>query len=59
MSKLEIKKCVLEIIDSLCDRSGFDDWWYNLGDEIEGEIVTELETIIERRLKQNKDDNRS
>ena len=59
MSNLEIKKCVLEIIDSLCDRSGFDDWWYNLGDEIEGEIVTELETIIERRLNQNKDDNRS
>ena len=59
MSNLEIKKCVLEIIDSLCDRSGFDDWWYNLGDEIEGEIVTELETIIERRLNQNKDDSRS
>ena len=54
MSKLEIKKCVLEIIDSLCDRNGFDDWWYNLGDDIEKEITTELESIIERRL--NKDE---
>jgi hypothetical protein len=54
MSKLEIKKCVLEIIDSLCDRSGFDDWWYNLDDDIEKEITTELESIIERRL--NKDE---
>ncbi len=54
MSKLEIKKCVLEIIDSLCDRNGFDDWWYNLGDDIEKEITAELESIIERRL--NKDE---
>jgi hypothetical protein len=54
MSKLEIKKCVLEIIDSLCDRNGFDDWWYNLDDDIEKEITTELESIIERRL--NKDE---
>jgi hypothetical protein len=51
MSKLEIKKCVLEIIDSLCDRNGFDDWWYNLGDDIEEEIITEFESIIENRLK--------
>jgi hypothetical protein len=56
MSKLEIKKCVLEIIDSLCDRNGFDDWWYNLDDDIEKEITTELESIIERRLNKDKDD---
>ena len=51
--KLEIKKCVLEIIDLLCDRNGFDDWWDNLGDDIENEITTELESIIERRLKKD------
>jgi len=56
MSKLEIKKCVLEIIDSLCDRNGFDDLWYNLDDDIENEITTELESIIERRLNKDKDD---
>jgi hypothetical protein len=47
MSKREIKKCVLEIIDSLGNRSGFDDWWYNLDDDIEKEIERELEGIIE------------
>jgi len=56
MTKLEIKKCVLEIIDSLCDRNGFDDWWYNLDDEIENEITKELESIIKRRLNKNKDE---
>jgi hypothetical protein len=55
MSKLEIKKCVLEIIDSLCDRNDeVDDWWNNLDDDIEEEITSELESIIERRL--NKDE---
>ena len=56
MTKLEIKKCVLEIIDSLCDRNGFDDLWYNLDDDIENEITTELESIIERRLNKDKDE---
>jgi hypothetical protein len=57
MSKLEIKKCVLEIIDSLCDRGGFADWWYNLDDEtLEKEIVKELEDIIHNRFNQNKDE---
>jgi hypothetical protein len=56
MKKIEIKKCVLEIIDSLCDKNGFDDWWYNLGDDIEEEIISELESIIENRLNKNKDE---
>jgi len=50
MSKLEIKKCVLEIFDELCDRSGFDDWWYNLGDDIQEEIESSIEKIIKRRF---------
>ena len=56
MNKVEIKKCVGEIIDTLCDRGGFDDWWYNLDDDTEKEIEKELESIIERRLNQNKDE---
>jgi hypothetical protein len=56
MSKLEIKKCVLEIIDALCNRNGFDDWWYNLDDDIEKEIVKELEDIIHNRFNQNADE---
>jgi hypothetical protein len=46
----QIKKCVAEILDSLCDRNGFDDWWYNLDNDTELEIEKELEEIIKRRL---------
>jgi hypothetical protein len=56
MNKKEIKICALEIIDSLCDRGGFDDWWYNLDDEIETEIISELENIIEKRFKKINDE---
>jgi len=47
----EIKKCVLEILDALCNRGGFDDWWYNLDDSIIEKIENEIEEIIERRVK--------
>ena len=47
----EIKKCVLEILDALYDRAGFDDWWNVIGEELEDEITEELETIIKRRLR--------
>jgi hypothetical protein len=50
MSK-EVKKCVLEILDVLYDRSGFDDWWDNLGEEYEEEITAELEQIVKRRFE--------
>lgn len=56
MDKLEIKKCVLEILDSLYNRSGFDNWWDNIGEDIEEEIEAELVEIISRRLNQNKDE---
>ena len=50
MSK-EVKKCVLEILDVLYDRSGFDNWWDNLGEEYEEEITAELEQIVKRRFE--------
>ena len=57
MSKREIKKCVLEILDALYVRNdGFDDWWNNLSGDIENEITVELESIIERRLNKDKDE---
>ena len=52
MDKREIKKCVLEILDSLYGRSGFNDWWDNLDGNTEEEITLELEKIIERRLRE-------
>ena len=50
MNKREIKKTVSEILDKLCDRSGFDDWYFNLGDDIEKEIERELFETINRRV---------
>jgi hypothetical protein len=50
MEKKEIKKMVLEIVDSLYNRRGFDDWWDNLDDDIEEEIIKEIEDIIEKRM---------
>jgi hypothetical protein len=47
----EIKKCVLEILDALYDRAGFDDWWDSLDEELEDEITQELEEIVKRRLR--------
>jgi hypothetical protein len=57
MNNREIKKCVSEILDSLCNRKGFDDWWYNLDEDIEQEIESELEEIIKQRLNKDKDEN--
>jgi len=58
MNKREIKKCVLEIIDYLGSRNGFDNWWLQVEDNEESEITKKLEDIIEKRLNQNKDDNK-
>jgi hypothetical protein len=53
MTKIKIKKTVFEIIDTLCGRNGFDNWWYNLDDEIQEKITKEIEEIIKRRLIKN------
>jgi len=49
----EIKKCVLEILDALYDRAGFDDWWDMLDEELEEEITEELEAIVKCRFERN------
>ena len=54
MEKREIKNCVGEIIDELCDRAGFDDWWYKLDYEVEKEITDKLEEIVEKRFNKMK-----
>jgi hypothetical protein len=53
MSEREIKKCVYKILDAFCNRAGFDDWWYDLGEEIEQEIIEELEGIISKRINKS------
>jgi hypothetical protein len=52
----EVKKCVLEILDVLYDRSGFDNWWDNLGEGYEEEITAELEQIVKRRFENIKNE---
>ena len=56
MTKLEVKKCVLAIIDYLGSRNGFDNWWLQIEDNEESEITKKLEDIIKSRLNQNKED---
>lgn len=34
------------IIDALCERRGFENWWYDLEDEDQEEIYEELEEVI-------------
>lgn len=46
----EALKCVSEIIDYLCTLNDFDDWWYNLDDEVEEEIETKLREIVKKRF---------
>jgi len=55
MTKLEVKKCTLEIIDYLGSRNGFDNWWLQVEDDMESEITKKLEDIIKSRLNQDED----
>jgi hypothetical protein len=51
--RIKTKKCVLEILDALYDRAGFDDWWDMIGVELNDEITKELEEIVRRRIEKN------
>ena len=35
-----------EIIDELNGRKGFDDWWYNIDEDIQEEIIEEIANKI-------------
>lgn len=50
INKNKANKCTQEIIDLLCDRGGFDDWWYMLDDDIQDEIKTSIKRIINKRI---------
>ena len=38
---------------------GFDDWWYNLDDEVEKEITDKLEEIVKRRFEKYNGDKKN
>ena len=54
MKGVDIKKTVAEILDKLCARPGFDDWYFDLDDLTEEEIERELFEVINRRLNKEK-----
>ena len=35
-----------QLIESLTDRGGFDDWWYNIDEDIQEEILGDMARII-------------
>lgn len=45
------KEIIEKIIDALCDRGGFDDWWGNIDTDIQNEIKEEIENIIKSKQK--------
>jgi hypothetical protein len=53
MTRREIKKTVLELMDCLCSRAGFDDWYYSLNDDTQEEIDRELYSLIKRRIEES------
>jgi len=40
------KEIVEKMINALNNRGGFDDWWYNIDEEIQTEITDELVNIL-------------
>jgi len=44
------KQIIEEIIDALCDRGGFDDWWGNISIDVKDEIIKNLENIIKNKV---------
>ena len=40
------KEIVEKMINALNDRGGFDNWWYNIDEDIQAEITDELVNIL-------------
>lgn len=36
-----------QIIRDLCDRAGFDDWWYSVPEDVQAEIIAEIRDTLE------------
>lgn len=39
-----------KIIDEMMDRSGFDNWWGEFDEDIRGEIIDEITTLIREAM---------
>ena len=47
MKKSEKVSIAYQIIDVLCNRGGFDDWWRNIDEDIQLEILEEMSEKIQ------------
>ncbi len=47
MKKSEKVSIAYQIIDVLCNRGGFDDWWHNIDEDIQLEILEEMSEKID------------
>ena len=48
------EKLVKQMMEYLCGRGGFDDWWRNLDDDIQEEIIVDLAEFIRVKTTTNK-----
>lgn len=46
------KEIIENILNELNDRSGFDDWWHNIGEDIQEEITETLVNLLPINEKQ-------
>jgi hypothetical protein len=42
------EELVKKMIEELCSRGGFDDWWHNIDEDIQEEIIVDLANIINK-----------
>ena len=50
MAHILIEKTTIEILEMLCNRGGFDDWWENIDRDTAIEITKEIDKIIEQNI---------
>jgi len=54
---MENRKQIVEtIIDALSCRSGFDDWWNNLHEDVQTDLTDILVNILDEQLQSNTND---
>ena len=45
----EREELAQKMIDYLCGRGGFDDWWDNIDEDIKEEMIIDLATILDKQ----------
>ena len=45
------EELVKKMMDYLCGRGGFDDWWCNIDDDCKDEIIVDLAELMNKQIK--------